>query len=148
MCRLEPRPLASASAWLSFYETHWEQSLDALEDLLDQTSNSKEQDAHVHRCNPPRAIAPRPTLPCVPGVAGARSGAPLDGPGDLTATRVEIDERVGGRYRVWQSGADGAAGGFEAEVLAPERRSAGPCGDGAGGAALGRGVTAARACGV
>lgn len=32
-------------------------------------------------------------------------------PGDLTATGVEFDERVGGRYRIWQSGADGDAGG-------------------------------------
>jgi DNA-binding transcriptional ArsR family regulator len=42
VCRLRPRPLASASAWLSFYETHWEQSLDALEDLLGPASEPKE----------------------------------------------------------------------------------------------------------
>jgi uncharacterized protein YndB with AHSA1/START domain len=39
-------------------------------------------------------------------------------PGSLQATRVEIDERVGGTYRVWQSGPDGEpAGGFESELL-------------------------------
>jgi phytoene dehydrogenase-like protein len=41
VCRLRPRPLASASAWLSFYQTHWEQSLDALEDLLAPASEPK-----------------------------------------------------------------------------------------------------------
>jgi uncharacterized protein YndB with AHSA1/START domain len=32
-------------------------------------------------------------------------------------TRVEVDERVGGRYRVWQADAGVTAGGFEAEIL-------------------------------
>jgi DNA-binding transcriptional ArsR family regulator len=31
VCRLEPAPLASATAWLRFYERHWEDRLDALE---------------------------------------------------------------------------------------------------------------------
>jgi DNA-binding transcriptional ArsR family regulator len=34
VCRLEPAPLASATAWLRFYERHWEERLDALEGLL------------------------------------------------------------------------------------------------------------------
>jgi DNA-binding transcriptional ArsR family regulator len=34
VCRLEPAPLASASAWLQFYERHWEERLDALEVLF------------------------------------------------------------------------------------------------------------------
>jgi DNA-binding transcriptional ArsR family regulator len=34
VCRLDPAPLASASAWLHFYERHWEERLNALEDLL------------------------------------------------------------------------------------------------------------------
>jgi uncharacterized protein YndB with AHSA1/START domain len=38
-------------------------------------------------------------------------------PGSLTVTRAEVDERVGGRYRIWQSGPEGQAGGFEAELL-------------------------------
>ncbi|HMD45211.1 MAG TPA: SRPBCC domain-containing protein [Acidimicrobiales bacterium] len=45
-------------------------------------------------------------------------------PGGLAVTRVAVDERVGGHYRVWQS-VDGAdAGGFEAELLelVPDRR--------------------------
>jgi DNA-binding transcriptional ArsR family regulator len=38
-CRLEPAPLASAAAWLSFYEPHWAQHLDALQAMF-------EADAH------------------------------------------------------------------------------------------------------
>jgi DNA-binding transcriptional ArsR family regulator len=34
VCRLEARPLASAAAWLRFYERFWTERLDALEDLL------------------------------------------------------------------------------------------------------------------
>lgn len=34
VCRLEPSPLASASAWLRFYERHWQERLDALEELF------------------------------------------------------------------------------------------------------------------
>lgn len=42
----------------------------------------------------------------------------------LTVKKVEIDERVGGRYSVWQAGPDGDAGGFEAKILEliPDRR--------------------------
>jgi len=45
-------------------------------------------------------------------------------PGDLAVSRVEIDERVGGRYRIWQAGTGGAAGGFDCELveLVPDRR--------------------------
>jgi uncharacterized protein YndB with AHSA1/START domain len=38
-------------------------------------------------------------------------------PGDIITTRAEVDERVGGHYRIWQAGPDGASGGFEAELL-------------------------------
>lgn len=38
-------------------------------------------------------------------------------PGDSEVTRVEIDERVGGHYRVWQADATGSIGGFESEIL-------------------------------
>jgi DNA-binding transcriptional ArsR family regulator len=34
VCRLEPKPLASAAAWLRFYEGFWNERLDALEGLL------------------------------------------------------------------------------------------------------------------
>lgn len=34
LCRLEPGPLASAHAWLGFYETFWTERLDALDRLL------------------------------------------------------------------------------------------------------------------
>jgi DNA-binding transcriptional ArsR family regulator len=36
VCRLEPLPLASASAWLGFYERFWQERLDALEALEDE----------------------------------------------------------------------------------------------------------------
>jgi uncharacterized protein YndB with AHSA1/START domain len=44
--------------------------------------------------------------------------------GDLRVTRVEIDERVGGHYRIWQGDADSELGGFECELLelVPDRR--------------------------
>jgi uncharacterized protein YndB with AHSA1/START domain len=38
-------------------------------------------------------------------------------PAGLEVTRAEVDERVGGHYRIWHAGADGAVGGFDAEVL-------------------------------
>jgi uncharacterized protein YndB with AHSA1/START domain len=38
-------------------------------------------------------------------------------PGSLEVTRAEVDERVGGRFRIWQAGPQGEAGGFEAELL-------------------------------
>ncbi|MCW2542361.1 MAG: transcriptional regulator [Frankiales bacterium] len=34
VCRLQPAALASAAAWLKFYERHWNERLDALEDLF------------------------------------------------------------------------------------------------------------------
>jgi DNA-binding transcriptional ArsR family regulator len=34
ICRLEPGPLASAQAWLAFYEPFWTERLDALEDMF------------------------------------------------------------------------------------------------------------------
>lgn len=36
---------------------------------------------------------------------------------DKHVSRAEVDERVGGAYRIWQAGDDGEAGGFEAEIL-------------------------------
>lgn len=35
----------------------------------------------------------------------------------LEAERVEIDERVGGRYSVWHTDSGASAGGFECEIL-------------------------------
>ncbi len=34
LCRLNPKPLASAHEWLSFYDQFWTQRLDALDQLL------------------------------------------------------------------------------------------------------------------
>ena len=49
ICRLEPGPLASARAWLAFYERHWNESLDGLECLFqaepaDDKRSSDERD--------------------------------------------------------------------------------------------------------
>jgi len=43
VCHLEPAPLASAFAWLRFYEHYWNNRLDALESLfqLDPTSDEE-----------------------------------------------------------------------------------------------------------
>jgi uncharacterized protein YndB with AHSA1/START domain len=38
-------------------------------------------------------------------------------PGGLEVTRAEVDEHVGGRYRVWHAGSEGEVGGFECELL-------------------------------
>jgi uncharacterized protein YndB with AHSA1/START domain len=38
-------------------------------------------------------------------------------PGELQVTRIEVDERVGGSFRVWQGSTDGEVGGFECELL-------------------------------
>jgi uncharacterized protein YndB with AHSA1/START domain len=38
-------------------------------------------------------------------------------PGSLGVERVEIDERVGGRYSVWQTNSGASSGGFECEIL-------------------------------
>jgi uncharacterized protein YndB with AHSA1/START domain len=45
-------------------------------------------------------------------------------PGRLSVARAEVDERVGGHYRIWQSDDGTDAGGFDAEVLelVPDRR--------------------------
>ncbi|HEX3488940.1 MAG TPA: metalloregulator ArsR/SmtB family transcription factor [Streptosporangiaceae bacterium] len=36
ICRLEPGPLASAQAWLAFYEPFWRERLDALEEMFER----------------------------------------------------------------------------------------------------------------
>jgi DNA-binding transcriptional ArsR family regulator len=44
VCRLEAMPLAPASAWLRFYERHWEERLDALENLFRTDSTLRKED--------------------------------------------------------------------------------------------------------
>lgn len=41
VCRLEPGPLASAYAWLSYYDRYWSDRLDALEAMF--TTDSDEE---------------------------------------------------------------------------------------------------------
>ena len=45
-------------------------------------------------------------------------------PGVLTAKRIEVDERVGGSFRVWHSHSDSDVGGFDCEILelVPDQR--------------------------
>jgi uncharacterized protein YndB with AHSA1/START domain len=45
-------------------------------------------------------------------------------PGGLEVDRVDVDERVGGHFRIWQTAAGSAAGGFDCELieLVPDRR--------------------------
>lgn len=45
-------------------------------------------------------------------------------PGDLVVTQVEVEERPGGAYRIWQGDGQRVLGGFEAEVieLVPDQR--------------------------
>jgi uncharacterized protein YndB with AHSA1/START domain len=38
-------------------------------------------------------------------------------PGSTQVTRVEVDERIGGSYRIWQENAGDEVGGFECELL-------------------------------
>jgi DNA-binding transcriptional ArsR family regulator len=45
LCRLDPAPLASAQAWLSFYERFWTGHLDALERLLREDDARKSRPA-------------------------------------------------------------------------------------------------------
>jgi DNA-binding transcriptional ArsR family regulator len=43
VCRLETAPLASASAWIDFYQRYWEERLETLEALLrDDTDTHKD----------------------------------------------------------------------------------------------------------
>jgi DNA-binding transcriptional ArsR family regulator len=43
LCRLDPAPLASASAWLRFYEHFWNERIDALQELLGPNLEKDEQ---------------------------------------------------------------------------------------------------------
>lgn len=45
-------------------------------------------------------------------------------PGGLEVARVEVDARAGGHYRIWQTEAGSAVGGFDCEILelVPNRR--------------------------
>jgi uncharacterized protein YndB with AHSA1/START domain len=45
-------------------------------------------------------------------------------PGGLEVTRAEVDERVGGRFRIWHADGGADVGGFECELLelVPDQR--------------------------
>jgi DNA-binding transcriptional ArsR family regulator len=43
VCRLDPAPLAPASAWLRFYEQFWNERLDDLQTLLDADPVEEDQ---------------------------------------------------------------------------------------------------------
>ena len=44
VCRLDPAPLDSARDWLAFYERHWGERLDALEDMFHGDSKPERSD--------------------------------------------------------------------------------------------------------
>lgn len=44
VCRLESRPLASAAAWLRFYERFWTDRLDALDEVLRPPRKAKRRE--------------------------------------------------------------------------------------------------------
>lgn len=44
LCRLDPGPLASAHAWLAFYQRFWSDRLDVLERLLRQEDADRKPD--------------------------------------------------------------------------------------------------------
>ncbi len=44
VCRLEPGPLASAYAWLRYYQRYWNERLDALEALFHANPNPEKED--------------------------------------------------------------------------------------------------------
>lgn len=52
ICRLEAQPLASAAAWLRFYEHFWTDRLDALEELL-KSSRSRKKKRRRYRTSKP-----------------------------------------------------------------------------------------------
>jgi uncharacterized protein YndB with AHSA1/START domain len=45
-------------------------------------------------------------------------------PGEMRVTRIEVEERVGGTFRVWQGSGDHGLGGFECQIveLVPDER--------------------------
>ena len=43
ICALEPRPLASALAWLTFYEPFWNQRLDAFERVVSKKAKGRKR---------------------------------------------------------------------------------------------------------
>jgi uncharacterized protein YndB with AHSA1/START domain len=45
-------------------------------------------------------------------------------PGDLEVTRADVDEHVGGHFRIWQEASGSDAGGFDGELieLVPDQR--------------------------
>lgn len=43
VCRLEPAPLASAAAWLRFYERFWNERLDALDAMFRTDPDTEEE---------------------------------------------------------------------------------------------------------
>ena len=48
----------------------------------------------------------------------------MDGAGTYAITRAEVDERVGGHFRIWHADPRDPAGGFDGELaeLVPDQR--------------------------
>jgi DNA-binding transcriptional ArsR family regulator len=52
VCRLDALPLASAAAWLAFYEHHWRLRLDALESVFADTEANVDAGAEAEQQTP------------------------------------------------------------------------------------------------
>src|SRR5665213_4048999 len=79
VCRLVALPLAPAAAWLDFYESHWAERLEALEDLFRHQPDLEKED---HDRHPRRAAAPpdsRYPPPSLSGLAGTGPPATVAG---------------------------------------------------------------------
>lgn len=46
ICRLDPRPLATAHGWLAFYQRFWDERLDALDDLMRTEEEHGHDESH------------------------------------------------------------------------------------------------------
>ena len=48
-CRLEPRRLKEATAWMERYRRFWEESFDRLDEYLDEMKNTKKEKKHARK---------------------------------------------------------------------------------------------------
>ena len=117
--RLAPGPLAGADEWLRFDQRYWSEQLDALGRIFEDDADRRRPMTHPSAT----AVHLRRTIAAPPErVYRAWLDPQLISrwfaPADFTVQAVEVDERVGGRLRIWHADDDGNdAGGAEAEIL-------------------------------
>jgi DNA-binding transcriptional ArsR family regulator len=115
-CELSPRPMQEAAVWLSRYEKFWTGRLDALARFLYHQEETEWQpfrpETQKARKRAPLAHPP-PALPRRARQSLARVDRPASAEALVRPRRnrlgavVEIDLRVGGRFRVTMLAADG-----------------------------------------